>query len=173
MKRYGLLEPFESGVLEAGRGHQVYWERYAAGYEAISNTDANAFVAQAIRNGKTQKLWSESIVKNVASYLTGCCADYGLLEKGRKSTRQILPYRLGSKVAAYLTYDLHCAGLDDNSVLGHTDWALFGLARTDVLDELKRLALQGYVIVQVAGDVVRIDWPYTSMEEVAHVIAQS
>jgi hypothetical protein len=58
-------------------------------------------------------------------------------------------------------------------VLSHTDWALFGLTRTDVLDELKRLALQGHVIVQVAGDVVRIGWPYTSMEEVADVIAQS
>jgi len=152
---------------------QVYWERYAAGHEIISNIDAETFVLQAVRDGKTQKLWSESIVKNVSSYLTGCCADYGLLEKGRKSMRKILPYRLGSKVAAYLTYDLHCAGLGDNSVLGHTDWALFGLARTDVLDELKHLALQGYVIVQVAGDVVRINWPYKSMEEVADVIAQS
>jgi len=86
---------------------QVYWDRYAAGHEAISNKDANAFVAQAVRDGKTQKLWSENMIDRVSSYLTGCCADYGLLEKGQKSERKILPFRLESRVAAYLAYDLH------------------------------------------------------------------
>lgn len=168
-----LLYTCRAHLILADFVRQVYWERYAAGHETIRNTDAEAFVLQAVRDGKTQKLWSESIVKNVSSYLTGCCADYGLLEKGRKSMRKILPCRLESKVAAYLAYDLHCAGLGDNSVLGHTDWALFGLARTDVHDELKRLALQGYVIVQSAGEVARIDWRYASMQELTDVIAQS
>ena len=68
------------------------WARYI--------TYAEAFVLQAVRDGKTQKLWSQSFVKNVSSYLTGCCADYGLLEKGRKSVRKLLPYWLESKVAA-------------------------------------------------------------------------
>jgi Putative inner membrane protein (DUF1819) len=151
---------------------QVYWQRYGAGYEAISNKDANAFVAQAVRDGKTQKLWSERMIKNVASYLTGCCADYGLLERGQKSERKILPFRLESHVSAYLAYDLHCAGLGDNSIMGHEDWALFGLDRNDVLDEFKRLSLQGYVIVQSAGEVTRISWQYTSLEALTDVITQ-
>jgi Putative inner membrane protein (DUF1819) len=158
----------------------VYWDRYAAGHEVINNRDtnafnrgANAFVAQAVRDGKTQRPWSERMIKNVASYLTGCCADYGLLEKGPKSERKILPFRLESRVAAYLAYDLYCAGLGDNSVIGHEDWALFGLDRNDVRDEFKRLSLQGYLIVQSAGEVTRISWHYTSMEELTDVIAQS
>jgi hypothetical protein len=152
---------------------QVYWDRYAAVHEAINNKDANAFVAQAVRDGKTQRPWSERTIKNVASYLTGCCADYGLLEKGQKSERKILPFRLESRVAAYLAYDLHVAGLGHNSVIGHEDWALFGLERNDVLDEFKRLSLQGYFIVQSAGEVTRISWHYTSLEELTDVIAQS
>jgi hypothetical protein len=113
------------------------------------------------------------INSNVASYLTGCCADYGLLEKGQKSVRNILPSRLESKVAAYLPYDLHFTGLGDNSVIGHGDWALFGLTRTDVRDELKRLSLKGYVIVQSAGDVSRIGWHYKNMEALTDVLARS
>jgi hypothetical protein len=152
---------------------QVYWHRYAAGYEAISNKDANAFVAQAVRDGKTQKLWSDNMIDRVASYLTGCCADYGLLEEGQKSERKILPFRLESRVAAYLAYDLHGAGLGDNSIMGHEDWALFGLDRNDVRLEFKRLSLQGYVIIQSAGEVTRIGWHYSSLEELTDVIVQS
>jgi hypothetical protein len=152
---------------------QVYWDRYMAGHESISNQDAKAFVIQAIQDGKTRKLWSASMIKNVSSYLTGCCADYGLLEKGRKSSRKILSFRLASKVAAYLTYDLHFANLGDSRVIGHEDWALFGLDRSDVRNELKRLSLKGYVIIQSAGDVTRIGWHYNCMEGLTDAIAQS
>lgn len=152
---------------------QVYWDRYMAGHESISNQDARTFVTQAMHDGKTQKLWSDSIIKNVSSYLTGCCADYGLLEKGRKSSRQILLFRLESKVSAYLAYDLHFADLGDNRIIGHEDWTLFGLDRSDVRNELKRLSLKGYLIIQAAGDTTRISWHYNCMEALTDVIAQS
>ena len=95
------------------------------------------------------------------------------MEKGQKSERKILPFRLESRVAAYLAYDLHFAGLGDNSVIGHEDWALFGMERNGVRDEFKRLSLLGHVIVQSAGEVTRISWRYTSLEELTDVIAQS
>jgi hypothetical protein len=60
-------------------------------------------------------------MKNVASYLTGCCAEYGLLERGHKSARKILPFLLESMVTVYLAYDLHSNGLGDNTVLSHPD----------------------------------------------------
>lgn len=150
----------------------VYWERYTAGHECISNTDAQAFVTQAVRDGKTQRSWSENTMKNVASYLTGCCADYGLLERSHKSARKILPCRLESTVAAYLAYDLHRGGLGDNHMMRHPDWGLFGLDRTAVRDELKRVSLQGYLLIQAAGESIRIGWHYTSLEEFTDVLAQ-
>ncbi|ETX04774.1 BrxA family protein [Candidatus Entotheonella palauensis] len=152
---------------------QSYWDRYMAGHDTMSNQDARAFVKQALHDGKTRKCWSDNMVKRVSSYLTGCCADYGLLEKGRKSSRKMLPFRLENKVAAYLAYDLHFAGLGDNRVIGHEDWALFGLDRSDARNELKRLSLKGYMIIQAAGDVSRISWHYPTMEALTDVIAQS
>jgi hypothetical protein len=149
----------------------VYWGAYTASREVLSNEEAQAFVISAIRNGKTTTPWSNHMVSRVASYLTGCCADFGLLERGRKSVRKILPYRIEPRIAAILAYDLHFAGSGDNQVVNDPEWALFGLDPTDVLNELKQLALKSFLIIQAAGGVVRISWPYKTREELAHVLA--
>ncbi|WP_213286689.1 DUF1819 family protein [Bradyrhizobium sp. sGM-13] len=150
----------------------VYWARYAGGYAEISNEDARAFVERAIDDGKMAKRWSESTVRRVSAYLTGCCADYGLLERGSRSSRRILPLRISYPASAYLAYDLHFAGVGDNALLTHPDWQLFGLAREDVLEELKKLSLKGHLIIQVAGEVVRISWKQPSMEVLCDVLSQ-
>lgn len=151
---------------------QVYWARYAGRYSEIGNDDARAFVARAIDDGLTLKHWSENTVRRVSAYLTGCCADYGLLEAGRKSRRRILPFRLSCRLAAYLAYDLHFAGGGDNALLNHPDWGLFGLGREDVLEEMKKLSLQGLLIVQAVGDVIRISWKYPNLETLCDVLAR-
>lgn len=151
---------------------EVYWPRYAGGAGNLSNDDARAFVTRAIDDAKTCRGWSDTTIRRVAGYLTGCCADFGLLEPGRRPTRRILSYRIAPPVAAYLAYDLHLAGLGDNALLAHPDWALFGLARAEVLDLLKRLSRQGLLIVQVAGELVRIGWTHPTLEALCDVLAQ-
>lgn len=152
---------------------QVYWARYAGGYSQITNDDARAFVERGIDDGKTVKRWSETTVRRVAAYLSGCCADYGMLERGQKTRRQIIPFRISPSVAAYLAYELHFNGVGDNALLTHEDWHLFGLTREDVLEEIKRLSLKGLLIVQAAGDVIRISWKQQDMEAVCDVLTQS
>lgn len=151
---------------------QIYWARYAGGYTQVTNVDARTFVERAIDDGLTTKCWSASMVQNVSGYLTGCCADYGMLERGRRTSRRILPFRISPSVAAYLTHELHFAGVGDNALLTHQDWQLFGLAREDVLEEIKRLSLKGLLIVQAAGDVIRISWKQPNMEALCDVLAQ-
>jgi hypothetical protein len=150
-----------------------YWSMYSAGRETISNQDAREFVVQANHDGKTSNSWSPTTVRRVSSYLTGCCADFGLLEGGARSVRKILPFRVESRVVVVLAYDLHFAGHGDNRMLADPDWALFGLARGDVLSELKRLSLKGLFIIQTAGDVTRVGWQCKNIEELVDVIAQS
>ncbi len=151
---------------------QVYWARYAGGYTHVTNEDARAFVERGIDDGKTVKRWSDTTVRRVSAYLTGCCADYGMLERGLRSSRRILPFRISPTVAAYLAYELHLAGVGDNALLTHEDWQLFGLAREDALEEIKRLSLKGLLIVQAAGDVIRISWKQPDMEALCDVLAQ-
>jgi len=151
---------------------EVYWKRYSSGFDHINNDDAKNFVVLANQQGKTTTLWSESTIRRVSAYLTGCCADFGLLEKGRKSDRKILPFIIKPEVAAILAYDLHLAGVGDNSVIVNDDWKLFGLDKHDVLDIFKQLALKDFFIVQTAGDVTRIGWKYSDWREVKHAITQ-
>ncbi len=151
---------------------QVYWGRYAGGYPQITNDDARTFVERGIDDGKTVKRWSETTVRRMSAYLTGCCADYGLLDRGQRSQRRILPFRISPSVAAYLAHELHFAGVGDNALLTHEDWKLFGLAREDVLEEIKRLSLKGLLIVQIAGDVIRISWKQPDMESLCNVLTQ-
>ncbi|MGE3542152.1 MAG: BrxA family protein [Candidatus Tectimicrobiota bacterium] len=167
-----LLYTCRAHLILADFVREVYWERYSTGHECLSNTDAQAFVIQAVRDGKTSRHWSEHTIRNMASYLTGCCADYGLLERGHKSARTILPFQLESTVAVYLAYDLHSAGLGDNAVISHPEWGLFGFDRTAVRDELKRVARRGDLLLQTAGESLRIEWRYPSLEELTHVLAQ-
>lgn len=152
---------------------EVYWARYSAGRSDLQLDDARTFIADAVREGKTQKPWSDTTIKRNASYLIGCCADYGLLTTTGRSQRSIAAYRILPKVAAYLAYELKLSGLGDNQIVSSADWALFGLEPADVRDQLKRLSLQGLLIFQAASDVVHIGWTYKSMEEVIDVIAQS
>lgn len=151
----------------------VYCSRYAGGHTRITNDDARAFVERGIDDGKTTKRWSDTTVRRMSAYLTGCCADYGMLERGVRSSRQILPFRISPTVAAYLAYELHFAGVGDNALLTHEDWQLFGLAREDVLEEIRRLSLKGLLIVQAAGDAVRISWKHPDMEALCDVLSQS
>ena len=62
--------------------------------------------------------------------------------------------------------------MGDNAVLMHEDWQLYGLDREDVLAEIKRLSLKGLLLVQVAGDAVRISWKYPNMEVLCDVLTQ-
>jgi hypothetical protein len=167
-----FLYTCRANLILADYVREVYWLYYSSGREFIDNEVAKEFVIKATQLGKTIKPWSESTIRRVSSYLSGCCADFGLLEPGTKRVRKILPFRLEPNVAAFLAYDLHFSGLGDNAILSHGDWQLFGMELEDVRNELKRLSLKGFFIVQSAGDVTRISWSYNNWEEFVDGISQ-
>jgi hypothetical protein len=150
----------------------VYWNAYSSGKKIVGIEDARTFVSRANVDRKTFKPWSDETITRMSSYLPACCADFGLLEDGEKKMRKILPNQIEARVMVILAYDLHFAGLGDNTVLGHPDWMLFGMERNDVLNEFKRLALKGWWIVQSAGEVTRVSWQYPSMEELIYGLAE-
>ena len=150
----------------------VYWERYAAGGSVLSTDDARHFVRQATCSGRTEKIWAESTIRRVSSYLMGCCADFGLLGQRSSAGRKMATWRIETKVGGFLAHELHFQGLADNANLSHPDWQLFGLTPGDTREEFKRLSLRGYFILQSAGEVTRIGWKYKSMEGSIGVLAQ-
>lgn len=151
---------------------EVYWQRYATGSLMITKNEARSFIRRAVGQGRTTTRWSESTIVRVSNYLLGICADYGLLGPLRADARSIVPFRITPITTSVLAHDLHFSGLGDHAIVHHAEWSLFGLEPTDVLQELKRLALRGEIIVQAAAAIVDIGWKHKSMEEVAHVLAE-
>lgn len=167
-----FLHTARANLVFADFVREIYWHRYASGRDSLALEDAREFILAAVREGKTQKPWSDTTIKRVSSYVLGCCADYELLSSDSRGARRIQPLRIQPKVAAYLSYDLRFQGLGDNHIVGHEDWQLFGLDRADVRDQLKRLSLQGHLILQAAADVTQISWTYKSMDEVIDVLTR-
>ena len=151
---------------------EVYWGAYVGGRHELSNDESRAFVISANAAGRTGKQWADSTVRRVAAYLTGCCSDFGLLERSSQGSRRILPFRIEPKVAALLAYDLHFSGIADNALASHGDWELFGLDRAEVINELRRISLKGLVVIQAAADVIRISWTLKTIEEVTNALAE-
>jgi len=173
LHQFLLLFTCRANIILADFIREVYWPHYVASDRELDNEVARAFVQRAVDDGKTVKRWADYTIKRIAGNLTGCCADYGLLEDGVRRKRRFLPLHLADKLIVYLAYDLHCQGLGDNSLLHHPDWELFGLEREDVLAELKRLSLNGGFLLQFGGGVVRVSWKYSDMETVCHVLTAS
>ncbi len=150
----------------------VYWPKYVQGYLSVSNEDARQFVLKANQIGKTQQIWSDTTIRRVSSYLTGACADFRLLESGTKSVRKILSFRIQPTTLAWLAYDLHFQGLGDNAVIHHPDWQIFGLQPEDVRQELRRLSLKGFFIIQTTADSTHISWSYENWEQLIHGLTE-
>lgn len=152
---------------------QLYWERYASGYAVISNEDSIEFVQRATYDGKTKNIWSDSTIKRLSSYLLSACVDYHFLQPLNRTSRQITPISIDPCAVVILAYDLHLQGIADNNLINHSDWLLFGLQAEDVRDELKRLSVHKFWIIQTAADVVSISWLHKNMEEVVDVILET
>jgi len=151
---------------------EVYWSTYAAGQQALSTADAKAFLESAYAQGNLPQRWNENMTTRIANGLCGCLADFGLLEKKRKSIRLITPIHIAALTSLYLAHELHFSGYSDDSILRQPDWQLFGLQGLEIVRELQRVA-QDYFIVQFSGELMRISWKYQTMEEVLHVLARS
>lgn len=149
----------------------VYWESYAAGRSTVAKQQAQEFVDTANRDGHTANPWSETTKKRVAGYLTGTLADFGMLEPAARADRAIVPFRMESRVAGLLAYDLHFSGLSDSRVVSSDEWSLFGLDRPEVIDSLKKLSVQNWLVYQSAASSVRLGWHYSNQEALADAIS--
>ena len=150
---------------------KVFWGIYAAGRSEIHRQDATEFVIQANQNGLTARLWSESTIKRVSSYLISCCADFGLIEDSKRPCRKIFSCSLLRNVAFYLSHEMHFVlGKGDNSIVASPDWQLFGMEASDVIEQFRQQMKDGHLMVQAAGGIINIGWKHNNMQEVIDAI---
>ncbi len=150
---------------------EVYWARYTAGAHFLFRDDSVNFIKSAHAAGRIKTRWTEGNNVRIGRYLLAALCDFKLVGSPQGDRRTILPFSPFPSTIIYLAHELHFSGAADAMILSHTDWELFGLTPTDVLNELRRLAGQAGWIIQV-GDIVRISWTFKSMEECLNAVAQ-
>jgi len=147
-----------------------YWPAIRAGRQTIRKSDILLLIDRGLVSGRLEKNWSESMRSRVSCYVMGVATDFGFLGKSRTGERPILIWSPHDHLILYLAYDLHFLGASDDEVANSPEWQTLGLQREDVTIYLNRLQNQGHLIAQDTGHLCRIDWKYTSREELSHVI---
>jgi len=148
-----------------------YWPAARDGALTIRNEDVHCLIAEAHRDGRIRSPWSPELRRDLAGRLLVVLTTFGLMEEDRRGRRHLLPYTPADGTILYLAYLLHDQGVSDGSLAEHPDWVLFGLEPPDVWNRLEALVSAGWLIVQRAGQVVRVNWTHKSVEEMLDVLA--
>jgi hypothetical protein len=139
----------------------VYHERTRRGLSSFDHMEARNFIEEALTDGKVEKPWSAATKLSLAEHMGATLIDFRLIDR----TKKILPFFIQDLTANYLLHDMHFQGVADNDLPDASEWALFGLRRYDVLRIMERLAAQGHFIFQSSGELVRIAWHYSTMND--------
>ena len=144
--------------------------RYTAGRTHVHLDEVDRQLKAWGEAGKTSGMWSEPTRARVAQGLLAALRDFGVLE-GASNKRIAVPY-LPLGAFAYVAFLLARQTTAGTKVVNHPDWGLFFLSSTAVgrlLVEAHQHRLLGY---HAAGDVVRLDFPATTLPDYARVIAE-
>jgi hypothetical protein len=143
-----------------------FWPACQDGALYLSTEEILDFLHESQEEGRVDGSWSSKTQERLARGILGALNNIGFLREEKRYLYEYVYYFAHDCTIAYLAYDFHLAGLSDNATVNHSDWMLFGLARSQVLDRLARLDERAGMIVQQAGSVVQITWSYKTMDEV-------
>ncbi|MBA7606482.1 hypothetical protein ES703_13631 [subsurface metagenome] len=151
----------------------VYWDRVRNNHEYLENDDARQFLNQELLNGNIESRWSDEVIKNISTRLLTCLRDFNFVASDTTLKRQIVPISILSLTTLFLAHEIHFSGFSDNSILESPEWALFGISeRGDVISELRKASGDKVFILQDSGDLLRISWKYSSMEELLNAFTR-
>lgn len=151
--------------------HQ-YWPAVRRGRSFMDTDPIISFLSEAYCNGRLENQWSEKVAVRIARCVLGLLRDVGVLREVSRGRREIINYRMSDQGIAILARDLHEAGVTDSSLCNHSDWRLFGMSPSEVLERLEGIGEHRGLIVQRAGSVVHFTWGVKSIEELIDVLAR-
>jgi hypothetical protein len=115
------------------------------------------------------KAWSTTVTLKVARGLLAALRDFHILEGA--SNKRIAPIYLPIETFAYLAFSINLEGPSGESLVHHPDWQLF-LMTPQAVEQLFLEAHQAHLVsYHAAGQIVRIEFPTTTLEEMANVVA--
>jgi hypothetical protein len=146
----------------------VYWPAVRQGRLVMTNKDVMHLIRAAELDGRIETPWSEEIRRDMCGRVMIALTDFGLLKPVRPAVRDVASYRPHDWTLVYVAYLLHHRGVSDGNLLYANEWSWFGLLPEEAWQHLSLIGADGWFIMQQAGDVRRISWPFASIEDVVH-----
>jgi len=142
--------------------------RFKVGHNEIGVEDAVSYIFKSIAAEKGGSAWTDTVSLKVARGMLAALRDFGILEgKAKKRiTSVFLPTQAFSLIALILNQQLKSV----EKIIHSDDWKLYLMSPEAVERKLLEAHQLGYLGYKVAGDIKRIDFPYSSLEEMAHGI---
>jgi hypothetical protein len=121
------------------------------------------------RGGKIEHEWTEGTLHRVAAGLLKIAADFDLL-KG-SATKEFTSYHLPERSFIYMLHAIREREPNPGKLLSASDWRLFLMAPEDVERELLRLHQYRKLHYEVAGSLMQLSLPCTSVQAYAERMA--
>lgn len=141
----------------------------ARGITDIEVDEVQKVLSKWVGEGKASGQWSDYTLGRVARGLLSTLRDFGVLQGAVR--KRIAPAYLPAAAFAYVMFDLKRHQPSGTRLVEHPDWRLFFLSREAVERFLFEAHQRGLLEYHAAGSVTRLDFPATTPEEYAHVLA--
>ncbi len=144
--------------------------QWSSGDVDIHPRDIEEVLKRWIKEGKTTGTWGEYTIYRVTRGLLATLRDFGIL-KGAVNKR-IAPVYLSTPAFSYIAFYLSINQRSGAKLLEHDDWKLFFLTREGVERYFLEAHQHNFLEFQMAGSVIRITFPVTTLMEYIHVITR-
>lgn len=149
---------------------EFLYPRNQRGRNEIIIDDLQRQLMQWVKEKKTTAEWSEPTARRVAQGLLSTLRDFGVLEGATK--KRIAPVYLTVQAFSYIAFIQSQVQSSGHKVLHDPIWQLFFMS-TDGVERFFFEAHQyGLLDYHAAGNVIRIDFPSSTLPEYANVVVK-
>jgi hypothetical protein len=163
----------------AARADRLLWDvvtelllpLQARGITDIDVVEVERTLTTWAREGKTTGAWSDSTIRRVTQGVLSALRDFGVLAGA--VNKRIAPAYLSVAAFAYVMFYLKQHQPSGAKLIALPDWKLFFLSHDGVERFLVEAHQQRLLEYHAAGTVIRLTFPVHTLEEYAHVLAQT
>jgi BrxA len=150
------------------------YPRYSRSERTITIRNAQEFITEGIRGGKTEGKWeSENTRERVAQGLLSTLRDFGLLAGANRSPAKMLaPARLHVLAFAFIAFHMKRNEPSGLRILNNRAWRLFLFSLHDVEGYFAEADAEKLLTYQAAGSTIRIEFPTNDFEEYARALIE-
>lgn len=138
------------------------------GRHDVSTRQVQEWIHRQVVEGKTERPWGEETTERVAQGVMATLRDFGVLQ-GAVNKRFALAY-LPVPAFAFIAYMLHRRERSGDRLLHDPEWRVFFLMPQAVERFFLEAHQDGLLSYHAAGQVIRIEFPASTLEEYARVL---